>query len=345
MQPSREQLLGAKNYFEAKIFDPLWSSIEVKEAPRLMAQAVPQNITNIVGAGIGQKITYGEPTGQMSLRIYVIQKVPEDELPEDLLIPREIEGIPTDIVTVGRPILRKNDFYLRPARGGTSIGNINEHSAGTLGCLVRREGDEEILFLSNNHVLAMQNQASPGDEIVQPGKYDGGTDVIATLEHYIPVTVDSVTPNFVDAAVAKPIKPDLVSGEIIGIGHPKGVTEPTRYRWVVKCGRTTELTKGYIDDVDVTIQIPFGMGMARGMAKFTDQILIWGIPPKEYYDLPTAQHVPSFSDSGDSGSAVVDERTGHVVGLLFAGSDSLNVTYANKITNVESALRVRIAWI
>jgi hypothetical protein len=224
-------------------------------------------------------------------------------------------------------------------RGGTSIGNINELSAGTFGCLVKKQGD--VLILSNNHVLARENKAMHGEEIVQPGRYDGGTDVIATLEDFKAVNTDGMTPNLVDAAVAKPTDPTLVSDEIIGIGRPRGTAETVRYRWVVKCGRTTDLTRGYIDDVDVTIQIPFG----GGMAKFTDQILIWGIPPREYYELPTAEYMPPFSDRGDSGSVIVDERTGHVVGLLFAGSDSFNVTYANKIRNVETELGVRIPWV
>lgn len=341
METLKQQLLDEKEKFEEEFFNPLWRGIEVKEAPRLMARAMPESITNIVGVGIGQKITNGRPTGQMSIRVYVVQKVPKemkDELPEEMRIPKQVKKFSTDVVAVGRPILRQNSFYIRPSRGGTSIGNINEPSAGTFGCLVRK--GEDILLLSNNHVLARENSASLGEDIVQPGRYDGGTDVIAKLENFKKVTIDGVTPNLVDAAVAKPIDHTLVSGDIIGIGHPTGVAEPTSYRWVVKCGRTTDLTRGYIDDVDVTIQIPF----RGGIAKFMEQILIWGIPPKEYYDLPTAEYMPPFSDHGDSGSAVVDERTGHVVGLLFAGSDSLNVTYANNIRNVETELGVRVVW-
>lgn len=336
------KLLEAKKRFEEEFFNPRWCKINVSEAPKLLARAMPENVTNIVGVGIGEKLINGRRTWQPSIRVYVIQKVSKEkerELPSEIRIPKQVGEFQTDVIPVGRPILRQNIFYIRPARGGVSIGNINEPSAGTFGCLVKKQND--LFILSNNHVLARQNKASPGEEIVQPGRYDGGTEAIGTLEDFKPVQVDGITPNLVDAAIAKPKDPSLVSDEIIGIGRPKGTIEAIRYRWVVKCGRTTDLTRGYIDDVDVTIQIPFEGGIAR----FTEQILIWGVTPREYYDLPTAEYMPPFSDSGDSGSAIIDERTGHVVGLLFAGSDSFNVTFANKIKNVEVELRVEVPWI
>lgn len=339
----RPGLLKAKEKLEEEFFNPKWRPIKPREAPRLMAQAMTHSVTNIVGTGIGEKLTDGRRTGRMAIRVYVINKVPkknESELPRDMLIPKVVKGAltdeMTDVIAVGRPLLRQNSFYIRPAPGGVSIGNINDPSAVTLGCLVQKEND--IFILSNNHVLARQNAAKQDEDIVQPGTYDGGTDVIAKLAEMKNVVADGIALNLVDAAIAKPIERSLVSDEIIRIGRPKGTIEPRRYRWVIKCGRTTYLTRGYIDDFDVTIQIPF----AGGVAKFTEQILIWGVLPREYYDLPTAAYMPPFSDSGDSGSAVIDETTGYVVGLLFAGSDTYNVTYANKIRNVESELGVKV---
>ena len=337
-ESSKEKILKAKNMFEEGFFNPKWSKIRPKEAPKLLARAMTENVTNIVGFGIGEKLTNGKHTGQISIRVYVIQKVKESEVPKNLLVPKQLNQVPTDVISVGRPVLRQNTFYIRPARGGVSIGNSNESSAGTLGCLVSREN--QIFILSNNHVLARENQASQGEQIVQPGKIDGGTAVIATLCDFINVVADGQKANLVDAAIAQPLDPSFVSNEIIGIGRPKGTIEAARYRWVLKSGRTTDLTIGYIDDVDVTIQIPF----ENGIAKFTEQILIRGVIAKEYQALPTARYAPPFSDSGDSGSAIIDQRTKHVVGLLFAGSDSFNVTFANKIMNIESKLNVKIPW-
>ncbi len=44
-------------------------------------------------------------------------------------------------------------------------------TAGTLGCLVKK--DHEYYILSNNHVLANENEAYMGDPILQPDPYDG----------------------------------------------------------------------------------------------------------------------------------------------------------------------------
>jgi len=49
----------------------------------------------------------------------------------------------------------------------------------------------------------------------------------------------------------------------------------------------------------------------------------------------------AFSDGGDSGSLILDMER-RAVGLLFAGADDANVTWANPIRRVLRALRVRL---
>ena len=333
LDESRNRLLDIKGRFEKEFFDPLWTNVKTEAIVHLMSSAA-QEPSNVIGTGLGEKIVEGRSTGLQSIRVYVIRKIPLDEVPESLRVPPDWESVPTDVVEVGRPILRQNTFRIQPLRGGISIGNKNEPSAGTLGCVVKKNGNP--LLLSNNHVLARQNQASRGEEIVQPGRFDGGTDIVATLHDFKKVDTGGITPNEIDAAVAEPLEP--VSENIIRIGEPLGVAEPLPRRWVLKSGRTTDLTRGYIDDADATVEIPFSNGVGR----FTDQILIRGVPGVEYLNLPTAGFIPRFSDRGDSGSAIVDEGTLHVVGLLFAGSATRDITWANKISNVESTLDVTL---
>src|SRR5512144_679084 len=60
-----------------------------------------------------------------------------------------------------------------PIAMGTSGGNINDRTrvfcyGGTLGALVEDRGGAQYI-LSNNHVLARTNLASPGEDIIQPG--------------------------------------------------------------------------------------------------------------------------------------------------------------------------------
>ena len=128
----------------------------------------------VVAAGIGYKTVGGNRTEDLSIVCSVVKKVPESELAAEDLVPSMIRGIPTDVVETGvlRAQLERTDRW-RPAPGGVSIGHPSI-TAGTLGCLVRKNG--ETLILSNNHVLAAENAAAIGDPILQPGAYDGGSD-------------------------------------------------------------------------------------------------------------------------------------------------------------------------
>jgi hypothetical protein len=232
---------------------------------------------------------------------------------------------------------------------GISCGHIDV-SAGTFGCLVRR--DDDLFILSNNHVLANSNKASKGDAIIQPGQYDGGTlsDQIATLEDWVPLNMgvqESTCPwaktvvellnvlaktlgsssriaafqeepaeNVVDCAIARPLSPDLVVPEIMQIGIPKGVGVGALGMQVQKTGRTTGYTSGKITQVDVTVQVDYD----GQMVQFVDQFMATGM-----------------SAGGDSGSAVLD-MAGNVIGLLFAGSEL--ATLINPIQAVLDALNV-----
>lgn len=133
---------------------------------RLLAQA------NVVATGVGYKTTAGRRTQMLSIVCSVARKLPLAELAARDRVPPELNGIPTDVVETGviRTLAARTDRH-RPAPGGVSIGH-REVSAGTLGCLVRKNGAR--MILSNNHVLANSNDAAPGDPILQPGVYDGG---------------------------------------------------------------------------------------------------------------------------------------------------------------------------
>jgi S1-C subfamily serine protease len=234
---------------------------------------------------------------------------------------------------------------------GVSCGHVDV-SAGTFGCLVRRGSD--LYMLSNNHVLANTNRANVGDPILQPGRHDGGTlaDKIAELEAWIPIemgTEESDCPwanatvevlnavasalgsssrlqalagrpaqNRVDCAIARPLSPDLVRPEILGIGVPRGAREGALGMAVQKSGRTTGHTTGQISQIDVTVQVDY----EGKTVTFVDQFM-----------------ATAMSAGGDSGSAVLD-MDGYVIGLLFAGSDL--ATLINPIQLVLQELNVEL---
>lgn len=279
---------------------------------------------NVQGVGVGNKLVHRIATKERALQVYVGRKIYGGLLAADQRIPDEIEGVPTDVVETGvfqigrkfPPIYQRR---VRPAPAGVSVGH-KDISAGTFGALVREGSD--VYILSNNHVLANEGRGKVGDNILQPGPYDGGRpdrDTIAQLAAFVPLKTDEA--NLVDAAIATPVVRDDVAPEILSIGRPKGDAEPEVDMFVRKSGRTTRYTEGHVTATEVTIRV----GYSNGSLVFTDQFLVSGTRG-------------SFSGGGDSGSLIVD-KDNRAVGLLFAGSPF--TTVANRWTNVAKALRVK----
>lgn len=307
---------------------------------------------NVVACGVGFKQREGKWTDELCVVVSVTKKLPKAQLTAEDIVPQKLGEVKTDVQEIGvvRALQGHQDKW-RPAPGGVSVGHVAV-TAGTIGCLVQRE--DEIFILSNNHVLANSNNGQIGDAILQPGRYDGGTmaDQIATLFEFVPIdfglgpvecpwakTTETVLNalaqatgsshrvmavrqtagvNQVDAALGKPLSPDLVTKEILEIGVPKGVKETELGMAIQKSGRTTGLTHDRITQIDVTVQVNYD----GQIATFTGQLA-----------------AGPMSKGGDSGSAVLTED-GYVVGLLFAGSDT--TTFFNPIQAVLSALNVQV---
>jgi hypothetical protein len=161
------------------------------------------SFANVVGVGIGHKITEGKDTGQICLTILVERKLRPELLRREDRLPAVIDGLKTDVVESGPLTADTSGWHgnpqdrkekLRPARPGMSIAHYRV-SAGTFGAVVYDIHSGEPLILSNNHVLANGTNgedglATVGDPILQPGPRDGGQepdDVIATLLRFHPL--------------------------------------------------------------------------------------------------------------------------------------------------------------
>jgi len=313
---------------------------------------------NVVGVGTGYKVSRGRTTDELCVVTLVRQKVPEAGLDPEALVPPGIDGVATDVVQVGNiwALQARTDRW-RPAPGGVSLGHY-QVTAGTFGTVVRDRASGARLILSNNHVLANSNAASPGDPILQPGAADGGQvedDTIARLERFCPIEF-SVSPptcpvwmgvasvanalarligskhqlqafqsdpqasNLADAAVARPLEDDAILDEILEIGVVDGTTPATLGMSVRKSGRTTALATGEITVLDATVDVSYGTFQT---ARFEEQIV-----------------TSPMSNPGDSGSLLVAGDSLVAVGLLFAGSDQ--ATIHNPIQAVLDCLHVEI---
>jgi hypothetical protein len=311
--------------------------------------------SNVVGVGLGYKVSQGVSTGELGVIVSVTRKKAPSALAAKDVVPRSLDGVKTDVVETG--VLRAfqpgpRDRWRPVVPPGVSVGHY-AITAGTFGCLVRR--GEETFILSNNHVLADTNKGEKGAAILQPAPSDGGAadSRIATLADYVPLdfgAAESECPiagwsarllnyvakafgsshqlqaikrtdgvNRVDAALARPLMPELVSNEILGIGTPTGVGTATLGTQVQKAGRTTGHTRGAITQIDATVRIDY----SGASALFEGQLI-----------------ASPMSRPGDSGSAVLD-MSSRVVGLLFGGSDA--ATIINPIDEVLLALDVELS--
>ncbi len=173
---------------------------------------------NVVGVGVGSKRVGDRDTDVPCLTIMVARKYTKAILPASAQLPAALDigggrSVPVDVIETGHFFQHANTARIRPARPGTSLGNI-QITAGTFGALVIDNTSKQEMILSNNHVLADNNLAPIGSAIVQPGRHDGGTvpaDTIATLTRFITIVPENEGNNFVDAAVALPGSPENLS--------------------------------------------------------------------------------------------------------------------------------------
>ena len=312
--------------------------------------------SNVVGVGVGYKVSGGERTDELSVTVLVREKVPAASLPPSALVAPQLGGVPTDVVEVGtlRAFQTRTERW-RPAPPGVSIGHY-QITAGTFGAIVRDRATGARLILSNNHVLANMNNAQIGDAILQPGPIDGGvsSDLIAHLERFCRIEfptspgscniaggvaglanlvarlmgsqhrlqsmqVNAQATNRVDAAVARPVEDGFITDEILEIGVVQGTRPAALLMPVRKSGRSTGLTTGQITVIDATVSVDYD-----GQTAQFDGQLVSG----------------PMSAPGDSGSLLVAGDSLQAVGLLFDGSDQS--TIYNPIQDVLDCLSVTI---
>jgi hypothetical protein len=319
-----DKLIKAKEHWSRQLFRR--SGPRITERPTAPS-ASPDS--NVVGVGLGERIAGGKHTGTAALKFFVRVKYPDDQLKTSDKLPESVNGLPTDVEEVGTfRSFQDPRTMIRPGPPGCSVGfedAAGSLMAGTFGALVKR-GTRRFV-LSNNHVLADENQLPIGSPTFQPGLLDAGipatTGAIGRLSAF--VELRTVQPNLVDCAISEVDDLNLVTSAIIKIGVPKGTTTAQQNMIVHKFGRTTGFTVGFVDAVmmDVSVEYP------RGVLTFENQIIIKGLNGQ------------SFSDNGDSGALILERNTSRAIGLLIAGSATH--TIANHIDDVLQALNVSLS--
>jgi hypothetical protein len=155
---------------------------------------------------------------------------------------------------------------------------------------------------------------------------------VTRLAEMVPIVLDTspATANRVDAAIFA-VEPLAVgtATRANGYGEPRFETKPAELALeVMKYGRSSAMTSGYVDAINTTMIISYPDGDAR----FVGQIVLRSTSAKVDFSMP-----------GDSGSLVVaagGEHDRKPVGLLFASGK--NISVANPINDVLIELDVDI---
>jgi hypothetical protein len=207
---------------------------------------------DVHGIGVGRRRRGGEKADEYVVVVHVLRKLPEAEVPAARLVPGELRFVTddgreivvsTDVQERPRPTPETGDpapgidvsSKVRPVPGGMSAG-----FSGTLGGWVWDIETGQAVALSNRHVFG----AVLGSGVTQPSRDDGGSllgDRIASV----------VRAGSLDAAIAKPLDPRVVSLSIVGGGPAVfEIADAVMGSEVQKTGRGTGLTRGVVELID-----------------------------------------------------------------------------------------------
>ncbi|HET7543095.1 MAG TPA: hypothetical protein VFK05_24650 [Polyangiaceae bacterium] len=293
--------------------------VRVKRA----AQDALLKLPGVVGVGVGPKISQSARTGELAIVVYVEKKLDLESIPVEHRIPSEIEGVKTDVVPAGRPVLAQDEppepRYIDQRRyrkgehglhGGIQLALEEPEviSHGTLGCIVTRSTPQGLLVfgLTNAHVanvlsldntsVSIKDQAEKtGGPVGQPTP--GGSDCSGCCTDVIGKVAAARFDLLVDGAIIRLDAGLPWSAEIEGIGTVAGQRTLTTADLntdviVRKRGRTTLVTRGVVRSVDQA-----GNSADEGVVvrTYDHQVAVSPLPPFK-----------AFIDRGDSGSVVVD---------------------------------------
>ncbi len=290
----------------------------------------------VTAVDLGFKWSEGKMTDQLSIRVHVVRKKDKDELTDEELFPKEVNGIPVDIIEATytpQALADSKPEAAASGRGirhdviplGVSVG-CRHSTAGTLGAKVFDRDNGEAMILSNWHVLAGRTDVEAGLPIWQPGWVDGGTrdeNTIAQLTRWVLGPYDAAVATLTGQ---REVKTTTAEGRPI-----EDIGKPTLGMMVWKSGRTTGYTEGFVDGVKMRVALSYRQAGTHQLEE------VFRIVPR-----PGAGDI-EVSLGGDSGSVWVDEATGRAVGLHFAGEagDSPEHALAHDINFIVDTLGVR----
>lgn len=314
-----------------------------------------------------RKIKDGREQKSWAIRVYVEKKLPPEACGADGCLPPEIDGVPTDVIEVGKvralpfptpapyssgnPNPQSGDLDPRP-RYRPLVGGISAIADGltacTLGWFAKDLVDQKTVIICNNHCGAGENKLPVGHPYMQTSPYDSGygaVERVGTLKRFVEVKYLSF---------ACPVRETL---------HRLLYRFP---RWVARMESPVNQVDLALIDPECELKrellnIGSVMGKRRGnvgelmhkMGRTTGHTVGGELIDNNYfgtvgYSRGQAAFGPvglirgnNFSAGGDSSSAILCSDNSFA-GLLFAGSDT--VTLYCHFDEIEDQGNVEIIW-
>jgi len=314
--------------------------LERIRAIRKRAAVELRSFPNVSGIGVGYKYVGGQRTDRIVITVYVRKKLPPAELDPGAKIPAEIEGVPTDVIEVGKVSVRPRAASINsppyevrvlgspgPGRFSTLIGGIwiMRHLSiyfGTMGAVFVDRKTRQAVILSNDHVLP----GPAGFQVRQPG-IEEDHDVIGRIHR---LRFDPA--RGIDAATAILNCPrDYSEGEVRGIGRLRGFAAPRLGTTLTKSGAHSGVTSAEVTAVDVEHEVDYRP--ERPETVMHDVFVLDG-----------------GTGPGDSGSIWIDSDL-RAVGLNFAGRDQSWIfpfihalAIATPMQTVAEAMELELGW-
>lgn len=282
----------------------------------------------VVGVGYGLKETGGKEKGILAWRVYVRVKRPINQLRFAERIPAHLYGLPTDVIAQTR-VAPASGTLMQTPDAGAKISN-SKGVPGTLGCLAHTLHDDQLVLLSNWHVLFGNGGQEDGKVwlVTETGGKRNFSEIGKTLYGKIGTVRFAGEDQYVDCAVSSCLGPPEPLHRWPLVRRRTRQTHVTEHEVaqpgdrITKTGAATGTTTGVVVDADY----PDIAWIENRSYAASQQLLMKTIDGN------------AFSTEGDSGAVILNSAH-KAVGLLW-GTNSRGEGIACQIGPVLQALNI-----
>jgi N-acetylmuramoyl-L-alanine amidase len=288
--------------------------------------------TNVIGFGVGNREAAGKDTGELALRVHVLRKLPTSRLTRNRIPP--VVHVPG----LSKPILldvvesRIPRAQLAFVGDGLSLSGSREF--GTIGCVVRRRGSNDLFGVTCAHVLV----GNPGTT-VEWAEFPPATALPNPR-------IGALTP-FRSPLSAGPGFPNNTDVSLVRL-DPAAVTPVVRFLGAIAGIRTTPLVRGEVVTLCGFGTSVLGSSRPRGVCAgaviepHTNRVV--DFPGHGEFGFRDVVECTGFTLPMDSGAGVLDSQN-RLVGIHFAGPDlgEQGTSFFQPIANVFGAFGLSFA--